>query len=335
MTSGGTAPRFVAARLAVIFVSMIGILCGVGPVRAEQRIVVLRGSSTFYDSAETGFTDGLQHSGYREGDEVSIHRYLLKDVGQDRSADESANREILRRIQAARPDLVLALGTEAANRAAASLGAIPVVYAMIFAPPTGAHPNMAGVTLSIPPGEQFQAFKSADPQLRSIGIVYDPADPLALSLVADARKGADQAGLTVELAAASSAEEAAQRVGELSKQVNGFWIVPDIPSISTLHWVQAQHIAAPVMGLSDSYVKLGALLALFPDYHDIGDQAAELAIKILKGAEPVSLVARSPRRTLLWVNAAIAVQLHIDIPAGVRDTADHLEQTLPPAGATP
>ena len=70
----------------------------------------------------------------------------------------------------------------------------------------------------------------------------------------------------------------------------------------------------PLIGLSDHFVKMGALFAVGPDYEDIGRQSGELAARILSGEEPGDLSYVSPRRVLLSLNLRTAEIIGIRVP---------------------
>jgi putative ABC transport system substrate-binding protein len=71
------------------------------------------------------------------------------------------------------------------------------------------------------------------------------------------------------------------------------------------------------MGLSEHFVKMGALLAVGPDYKDVGKQSGEFAAQILKGRDPEELPVASPRKVQLSLNLRTAEIIGHRIPDGV------------------
>jgi len=307
---------------------------------APALVVVLQSSeklSALYQPAQTAFLDGLRHSGFRIGEDLAVETRTLKhtdtsstkadDENKIKRDDDSFNRSVIRQIAASHPELVLALGTEASDLAASDLTNTAVVYAMVFRPPAAAGANTAGVTLAVPPAEQFRSLQSLNPAVRRIGVVYDPTNPISAPLVKQAADQVPGLGLTLVMGTANSPEDADKALDRLKGTIDALWIVPDTISASGRSLLWAAHNHTPVIGLADTWVTAGALVALFPNYSDIGSQAAELAAKILRGVSPSSLVVRGPRRTLLWINENTARTLGITIPAAVRDTADHVVES--------
>jgi putative ABC transport system substrate-binding protein len=67
----------------------------------------------------------------------------------------------------------------------------------------------------------------------------------------------------------------------------------------------------PLVGLSSSWVKAGALYALEWDYADLGAQAGEMALGILRGARPSAIPTAPPRKTFYTLNLKTAEQMKI------------------------
>jgi putative ABC transport system substrate-binding protein len=70
----------------------------------------------------------------------------------------------------------------------------------------------------------------------------------------------------------------------------------------------------PLVGLSTSWVKAGALYALDRDYIDIGLQSGELAGKLLNGASASSLPPAYPRKVAYVLNLKTASLINLDLP---------------------
>ena len=60
-------------------------------------------------------------------------------------------------------------------------------------------------------------------------------------------------------------------------------------------------------------VELGALMALHCDFREIGKQAAPVAVKILKGMNPMDIPSQLPMSHRLTVNLETARQLGIPV----------------------
>jgi len=80
----------------------------------------------------------------------------------------------------------------------------------------------------------------------------------------------------------------------------------------------------PILAFSPSFVKGGALLALAPNYQEMGRQAGRLVQKILGGTSPGSLPPVHPQGSL-FLNLNTAGALNINIPTEVLQKAEQIQ----------
>jgi ABC-type uncharacterized transport system substrate-binding protein len=76
------------------------------------------------------------------------------------------------------------------------------------------------------------------------------------------------------------------------------------------------------MGFSQSFVKAGSLVSLYPDFEDIGNQAGVMARDLLGGRRPSAAGIVAPRKAMLAVNLRVADVIGLSIPAAVRRRAN-------------
>jgi len=296
-------------------------LAAAAPSAAGARIVVVKSRAlAAYDAAEQGFMSVV--GSQAEGRTAS---YTL-------SGDAAAAGRLVSQIRSSPPDVVLALGTEAARQVGGALGSIPVVFAMVVDPVQSGvvsnlgHPggNMTGVMLAVPPSESLQALKRAVPQARRVGVIYDPAQSQrAVREMTDAARGL---GLQVASRAVRSAAEVPRAAEELRGNIDALYAPVDgtVYSSQSAKFILlfALRSGIPVMGFSANLVEAGALLALYPDYVDVGRQAGHMALRILSGEAAGNIAVASPRKLLLAINLSVERTLGVTIPQSLRKTAD-------------
>jgi putative ABC transport system substrate-binding protein len=78
------------------------------------------------------------------------------------------------------------------------------------------------------------------------------------------------------------------------------------------------------MGISPSYARAGALIALSCDYRDIGNQAGEISVRILKGERCSAIKVAPPRKVKLFLNIAVADRLGVKIPKKILREAEEV-----------
>jgi putative ABC transport system substrate-binding protein len=75
--------------------------------------------------------------------------------------------------------------------------------------------------------------------------------------------------------------------------------------------IEAFRKTIPVIGLSSSYTKAGALISFECDYENLGEQAAEIALKILNGKDPAKIGFLEPKEINFSLNLLAAQRLGI------------------------
>jgi putative ABC transport system substrate-binding protein len=69
-------------------------------------------------------------------------------------------------------------------------------------------------------------------------------------------------------------------------------------------------------------MKDGAVLALARDYYQAGLEAAEIGVRVLRGADPASIPFTNTRSERLLVNPEAAARFGLTIPEGVLRQAE-------------
>jgi putative ABC transport system substrate-binding protein len=238
----------------------------------------------------------------------------------------------IERIRARRPALILTLGSAATNLVAGAVHDVPLVFSLVL-PSTGTdsieelrstHENVAGASMQIPVATQFAKIREILPGARRIGVLYDPKN--SWPQVESAGKVATAMGLELVALPVTSEEGVVQRMEEVAGRVDLLWSVSD----STVFTPQGlRHILLstlrsriPFVGLSPSFVKAGALLALSCSYEDVGRQSGDIALRILGGEEPARIPTAEPREISLSINMNTAKQITVAISEEIRREAE-------------
>ena len=80
----------------------------------------------------------------------------------------------------------------------------------------------------------------------------------------------------------------------------------------------------PLVGLSGSWVKAGALYALDRDYNDLGQQCGEMAVAVLHGQPVKTLLPAAPRKALYALNLKMARHMKVKVAQSLIDGAAHV-----------
>ena len=309
------------ALLLTIFATVLIVL--LGAVRAmaagEARIAVF----VSYDAppmeeALAGFKESLA----RQGITAVYELYPLQEASGQNRRRPAAVRENGTR-------LILALGSLALETAGREAAGIPVVAGMVLREADIRRGRgVTGVFLEFPLETQLAWLRHLMPDARRIGVVFNPAENRDTIEAADriaSRMGlellAREVATPLELPGAL--ESLANRADVLLGISDNVVVTPQTARSLLLFSFRNR---IPFIGLSTAWVKAGAFYALDRDYRDIGRQCAELAAKVLAGADPASLAPVPPRRVTYSLNLKTAEQMKMQIPSSLSKAAEQLFQ---------
>ncbi len=270
-------------------------------------VIISHGASP-YREALTGIQEAIQQRKV----EAEIQVFWLG--GQ---ADQAA--QAISKAKENNARLLLVLGALAAETVAQKNWGVPVVAGLVMdirSAGRGGKENVTGVVLQHGVTTQLHWLRQILPSARTIGIIYNPAQNQ--HIISMARQAAGKEDLIISAHAVTSPVDLPEALRQIEKTADVLWSIPDalVSSPQT-----AKHLLLfsfrsriPLVGLSQAWVKAGALYALDWDYKDIGRQCAELTAKVLHGAGPASVTPVSARKVIYYINGRTASHMRIAIP---------------------
>lgn len=262
-----------------------------------------------------------------EGFKSSSHQPGILEY--DMGGDFQKGKKFLAQLKSGpRPDLILAIGIWALQVVVEEVQDIPVVFAMVLNPTTviGQEArNITGASMNVPIEQQLALMKKVSPQIRRIGVIYDPSK--TGFLVRQAERIARDHGVRLVTKAIASPKDSFAALDAMQDEIDALWILPDLTvlapgSIQYMLLFSFRH-KIPVLGLSENQARMGALLGLsFESGWDIGSQAGELANEILSGRSADEIPFTAARKVRLTVNLKTAGKLGMHIPKEILDRAD-------------
>jgi putative ABC transport system substrate-binding protein len=230
-----------------------------------------------------------------------------------------------------KPDLVVAVGLYALQAVAERAPELPVVYAMVRNPPSLSGPgakNITGVSMNVPASHALRVLKQVNPQLKQVGVIYDPATTGYLVKAAEA--AARDIGVQLVAKEVRSPRQAIPALEALQQQgVDVIWLFPDETNLALLKQMLlvSYRQKIPLVGFTERHAEEGALLALsFASSEDIGRQAADLANTILGGKAPAEVPSTPARQESLTLHMTAAQRLGLAVPAAVVASANKVIQ---------
>ncbi len=235
--------------------------------------------------------------------------------------DEREPEVLQRRIELARPAVVVAVGLKAALFARDRLPRVPLVFCVV---PNYEHfdlmgGSITGVSADVPPERDLAALRTSLPGVKRVGLLFGKTSGAALAR--RARAAADAAGITLVEAPVGDLSDFQQVARDLAGRVDALWLPAD-PTVATpeafralLELSLAQH--KPLLVFSESLVRSGALVAAAPDYAWMGTQAAGIVRRIHNGERAGDINVLPLRRTRVVLNPATARALGCLLPSTV------------------
>lgn len=222
--------------------------------------------------------------------------------------------DIAKKIRLERPDVILAIGSEALARVK-KIKDTPIVYLMVLdsSDSLANGENITGISMNVAPERQIASYLNVIPRIKKVGILYTPAR--GSLLFRRAQSAAKGLGVEVIAREVRNSREVFSALEGMKGEIDAFWMLPD-PTVVTPETVELLLLFClnhkiPVLTFSDKYVEMGALIALDLDPVDLGRQAGEQVRKIFSGTPARNIPRSDPRSTVLTVNGKIARKLGI------------------------
>jgi len=273
---------------------------------AEKRVLIVANAAAEpYSQVIAGFKEQLA--------ERRIEAAFTELAVPQLSAGSSA---LAAEITAGKPDLILAVGGEASELAAHSSKTVPIVATLILKNTLFETANMTGVSLTYPLATQIQWLKKFFPEQKRIAILFNPAENT--KTIQDLNKETERAGLELTAIPVETPKQLPYALEQLAKEVEILLSIPDevamSPKTAKEVLLASFRNRVPLIGLSDNWVKSGALYALSWDYADLGRQCGVQAQQLLNGVSVQKVPYETPRKVVYTINSKIAEHMNIAIP---------------------
>lgn len=284
----------------------------VSSAEAYEVLVVQSARIKPFEDALQGFKAGfdmIPHRGPKSIRSAGITEFVLSEKGNGRTLDS--------RVRRLDPDLILAIGRDALYQVK-DFRDKPVVFLMapFLETRIKTQPHITGVDMAIPLAAQLAALTEAIPDIKRVGLVYDPER--TGDLAAEARRVAEECEITLVAEEVHSAAEVSETIFfDMAGKFDGFWMLPDstviTPATLTTLLFCALEDQLPILTFSDKYLKHGAALSISSDGYAMGKQAGEMAGRILAGTSISTIPVESPKK----VNVRVQ-QIYTEVTKRVR-----------------
>ena len=188
-------------------------------------------------------------------------------------------------------------------------------------------PYLAGVGSNSPIRELFQMIKRIKPELKRIGLVWNPAEANSEASTVLARavvKELDMELVEGNAENSSAAGEVAKAL--ISRGVDVLWLSTDVTTTTARDVMikAARQAGIPVISSLPSSADSGALIALGSSYYDVGFEQGQMAADILEGRDmaTIPVINWTPVALRLNLTALEGLRSPWIIPQDVQDRAE-------------
>lgn len=275
------------------------------------------------DNCREGFIEGLKNNGFTEGDNIEIE---FKSA----QSDMNMANQIAQTFASNKKDLVCGIATPSAQSLYASCesAGIPVIFNAISDPvvaklAVSETENMKGITgISdrLPVKEQLELIRKVLPDAKKIGILYTVGEANSVSTIATYKELAGEYGFEIVDKGISKQAEVPQAADYILSTVDCISNLTDNTVVSALGVVldKANAKNIPVFGSEEEQVKNGCIACCGLDYFKLGEQAGEMAAKVLKGTDIDTIHYETIKESSVFVNEEVAQKLGITLPEDIK-----------------
>jgi ABC-type uncharacterized transport system substrate-binding protein len=280
------------------------------------------------EESEKGIMEGLHKAGLVEGRDYEI-------TVRNAQGDMTTLNALVDAALTARADLLMTLSTPTLQVTIRKAPQLPIVFTYLADPITAGAgrsytdhlPNVTGVATGSATEEVLALLRECLPNARRIGTIVVPSEVNTVynrdQLVLEARK----MGIEVVSVPASTSSELPDAALALCNmkidavcQVAGNLTVTGFTSIARA----ARAAGLPSFGFMTSQAEQGAVAVIARDYYDGGVEAAQLAVRIMRGESPASIPLQLLRKNKVIVNLAAAREIGLTIPESIVGKADRV-----------
>lgn len=280
------------------------------------------------DATRQGLIDGLKTKGYEQGKNLEFDYKTAQ-------GNPAIAVQIARQFVGEKPDVLVGIATPTAQALVSATRSIPVVFTAVT-DPVGAKlvkqlkqpgKNVTGLSDLSPVSQHVELIKEILPNVKSIGVVFNPGEANAVTLVELLKQSAAQHGIQVVEATALKSADVQSATQAIASKSDIIYAPTDNTVASAIEGmvVAANQAKTPVLGGATSYVEKGAIAGLGFDYYQVGVQTADYVAAIIEGADPGSLDVKIAKGSDLVVNTNAASKLGVALPQSVLDRATSMK----------
>jgi putative tryptophan/tyrosine transport system substrate-binding protein len=294
---------------------------------AEKKIgVLLWDSDARYTDAYKGVVDQLKKGGFAE----PAVSFAVENAG----GNKAKAAELSKKIAAAKPDMVIAVGTSAAVPAANEIKDIPLVFTMVYDPVDSkiaadwksSGNNTTGSSSKVPMEQIFSTMEKFAP-VKNLAVLYTPGEKNSEAQLREVQSVKGDFKVTVMPVPVTSKDSVGSVMSEVVNRAQAIYITgsnivgDSLPAIAS---AAEKAKVITVTHLSD-LVEKGVLLGVTANPTAVGQLAGEKAAKVFKGSKPASIPIETLKQFDILINMKTAKASQIEVPAALKKSSKLIE----------
>lgn len=242
--------------------------------------------------------------------------------------------QIAKKVMSQHPNLIISLSTPMTQAFIHSIGSTPLVFGAVTNPeearlicsPQFPNLQITGVIDKISPEKQLALIKKLQPQLKSLGVIYNRAEINSLLQVEALRTACNNTGITLVETTVSKTTDVLIATNSLVGKIDALLLPTDNTVVMGLEGIIkiTKQRKIPLFGSDVDLVDRGILAAVGVDWKEAGHDVARKAIDILEGKKACSLPIQSVHKILTYLNKSVATEMGITIPQDVLKQIDKI-----------
>lgn len=263
------------------------------------------------DNALKGFEDRLKEEGIDAEVEV-----------ENLQGDQALTTTAPKKFEGDDYKLVYAISTPAAQGAKTALPNKNIIYSAVTDPVEAGLiegpdkiTNITGVNDAVSAKTQLESFLKIYPNVKTIGTIFSTNEANSKVQVEALEKACKELGLKFETVGINNINDIGQALSTLTGKIDAYYALTD-NTVASAGPIVAENLLKekiPSLSAEEGQVSKGLLMSEGVDYYEHGRQAADLAIKIIKGEDIKNLHAEDNKTSKKKVNGKTAEALGLDL----------------------
>ncbi len=263
-----------------------------------------------------GFTSAFTDKGYYQSEFHSLS--VVNCKGDKDKCKEAAEKFVSEGV-----NLIFAIGEPAAVAAAKATDTIPVIFSGVTDPIEAGllkscekpDKNVTGVSDMTPVAEQLSLIKELFPKAKKVSSLYMTTNENSILLSTLAQSSAESAAIEYTPFTAGDENQLDSAINNALEDCDVLYLIDDELTFEHADTIvkAANKKKVPIVSSSEALLAKGALATSVPDYTDMGYNAGELALIILKNLRTVSdLSVEYPEVCKDKINVKVAESFSVD-----------------------